>query len=282
MRLTLLSGKIYMEQRLLGNYGLLEMNARGPLPEYWHRSEKNLKELGINLSQQEFYKINSHGLRSEEFKKDHDGKHIVFAGCSNTFGIGSRLEDIWAHKLYKRISKEEKVSGYFNIGSPGATISEVSYQIFVYCQKYGYPDVVFINFPNYYREYLVILDMYSEKFIPDEITLNKKMITNNVVVQYLSLLENLKANGTAVVAMTWDMMKDSTTNELDARDSFPDLIRIDRDELAEYCLAYEKENRNNTLKKYFLVGLDNDHPGIAVHDFWHGKMYNRYKEIVNE
>ena len=135
-----------MEQKSLDSKFLCLLS-RGPVPRFWDNTYNNLKKLGISLEQSEFYSINSHGLRSDEFITNHDGKHILFAGCSNTFGLGNFLEDVWSYKVYKEIEKNEKVSGYFNIGSPGATISEISYQIFVYCKDYGYPDTVFINLP---------------------------------------------------------------------------------------------------------------------------------------
>lgn len=34
------------------------------------------------------YSLNSSGQRCDEFKKTHEGKHILFAGCSITFGEG--------------------------------------------------------------------------------------------------------------------------------------------------------------------------------------------------
>jgi hypothetical protein len=272
-----------MEQESLGNNGFfMSLISRGPVPQFWENTKKNLKKNGFSISQDNFYKINSHGLRSQEFDDNHDGLHVLFAGCSNTFGLGSFLEDTWSYKLYKKISEKTKTSGYFNVGSPGATISEIAYQIFVYCKRYGYPDFVFINLPDYYREYQAILDHYVGKEVPENQSLNRVMITRNVAAQYLSLVDNLKLNKTSVVAMTWDTITHFKDSELDVRDNFSDIYFVDNNELAQHCLEYEKNNLTNPLKDFFIRGLDDDHPGIAVHDFWYSKMYNKYKEIINE
>lgn len=47
------------------------------------------------------YNLNSDNFRSDEFIKKHKNKHILFAGCSNTFGEGVEYEKTWAYRLYK-------------------------------------------------------------------------------------------------------------------------------------------------------------------------------------
>jgi len=271
-----------MEQKLSDRDRFLSLISRGPVPHIWETTKKNLKSLGFDIDQSSFYQTNSHGLRSEEFTKNHDGKHLLFAGCSNTFGLGNFIEDVWAYRLYSEISKTEKVSGYFNVGSPGATISEILYQIFMYCNHYGYPNFVFINFPDYYREYLAILNIYDSKELPPTQSLNKVMIARNISAQYMSLLENLKANGAKVIAYTWDTVTKFGNNEIDVRNYFPNISFINNNDLAKHCLAYQDRFSDSKLKDYFVVGLDEDHPGIAVHDFWYLSMYNRYQEIKND
>ena len=55
------------------------------------------------------YNLNSDNFRSDEFIKKHKNKHILFAGCSNTFGEGVEYEKTWAYRLYKEISKERLI-----------------------------------------------------------------------------------------------------------------------------------------------------------------------------
>ena len=65
------------------------------------------------------YQYNEDFFRADPFTKNHDGKHILFGGCSETEGVGGNIEDSWSHMLYSKISKEEKCSGFFNLGKSG-------------------------------------------------------------------------------------------------------------------------------------------------------------------
>ena len=42
------------------------------------------------------YKYNNHGMRCEDFKVLHEGKHILFAGCSYTEGASIEIENLWS------------------------------------------------------------------------------------------------------------------------------------------------------------------------------------------
>ena len=90
--------------------------------------------------------------RCDKFTNTHDGKHILFIGDSFASGDGLDLEDTWCYKLYNKISKEEKVSGYFNIGMSGSSISEAIDQFFRYSYIYGNPDVVFFVTTEFDRD----------------------------------------------------------------------------------------------------------------------------------
>lgn len=111
------------------------------------------EKLGIPEDNDFIYKYNSKGLRSDEFIKTHSGKHILFAGCSETEGLGTKLENIWAHKVYTEIIKKEKCSGFFNVGVRAVSISAINRQIISYMMAYGKPNSLFVNYPDFYRYY---------------------------------------------------------------------------------------------------------------------------------
>lgn len=54
------------------------------------------------------YYFNSLGFRSDEFIKNHNGKHILFAGCSETEGTGGNLESNWPYMVYSELCKKKK------------------------------------------------------------------------------------------------------------------------------------------------------------------------------
>ena len=94
--------------------------------------------------------LNSFRFRSDEFSNIHDGRHILFAGCSETFGCGDVLEKTWSHILYKRISNDIKVSGYYSIGLPGAGFQDIINSTLEYIKEYS-PEDIFVLFPNLER-----------------------------------------------------------------------------------------------------------------------------------
>jgi len=95
------------------------------------------------------YIFNSDGFRSDKFKKNHDGKlHILFAGCSETEGVGSPLNTCWAKMFYDRIAHVNETSGYFNIGKAGWGFQKITRAVVQYVDKYGAPEYLFLLHPN--------------------------------------------------------------------------------------------------------------------------------------
>ena len=99
------------------------------------------------------YKYNSLGFRSDEFIKDHDGEHILFSGCSETEGVGGNLDSTWSYMTYCELSKEKKLSGFFNLSRYGWGYDIIIQNILCYIKEYGKPKKIFILFPNLGRFY---------------------------------------------------------------------------------------------------------------------------------
>lgn len=99
------------------------------------------------------YRYNKDWFRSDHFKKEHEGLHIVFSGCSNTEGIGQNIEDTWSYMLYQQISQQHKTSGYFNLGRSGTGWQKIVNNFRNYVNLYGAPDYLFLIHPNLLRGY---------------------------------------------------------------------------------------------------------------------------------
>src|SRR6056300_1612234 len=61
------------------------------------------------------YKLNNYGFRTDD-DFFHGDEGTVYLGCSNTFGIGHHLENVWSYKLHQKIGEGK----FFNL-SHGAT-----------------------------------------------------------------------------------------------------------------------------------------------------------------
>ncbi len=100
------------------------------------------------------YRYNSEWFRSDEFTSEHNGLHILFAGCSNTEGVGANIEDTWSYFVYQEFAKQHKVSGYFNLAKGGSGWHKIISNLISYINNYGAPDYLLINMPNILRNYV--------------------------------------------------------------------------------------------------------------------------------
>jgi hypothetical protein len=100
------------------------------------------------------YEYNSLGFRSDEFTTDHDGKHVLFSGCSLTEGVGGNLDSCWSYMTYSELSKNSKLSGFFNLSRYGWGYDIIISNLMAYINIYGKPDQIFILFPNIGRYYV--------------------------------------------------------------------------------------------------------------------------------
>lgn len=86
--------------------------------------EENFKEYSDSIHLQNYkknpieYKLNNYGFRTDDNFVEGDAG-TVYLGCSNTFGVGHHLKDIWSWKLHEKIGEGK----FFNIshGSTGLT-----------------------------------------------------------------------------------------------------------------------------------------------------------------
>jgi hypothetical protein len=263
-----------MDMHLLGDQDLI------------HSKDKETGELyGYKASK------NSLGYRSDEFKKEHEGKHILFAGCSETFGFGSVIEESWPYIVYNEIKNESDVSGYYNIGVPGAGFKEIIMEVIDYCDKYDNPDTIFILFPNLER-YIWYIDTFKDKEMNG--------------YYGVCLEENFKPKITGDQDLVVKKRKGSHSNNKEEYANFVMMMRM----LEVFCIknnidlfwstwdvgelrANLHSNKYN-LKFYLPISLNREeiyhnikvnnipfrkrdgHGGYAIHQFWAKQMLGAY------
>jgi hypothetical protein len=89
------------------------------------------------------YEINSKGYRSDEFIETRD---IVFAGCSETWGIGVLEEGIWGNILSDKMGMKS-----YNLGAPGTGVQFIVNNLLAFFKEYGNPKFLFCLFPEFTR-----------------------------------------------------------------------------------------------------------------------------------
>lgn len=221
--------------------------------------------------------LNDHNFYSDNFTKKHDGKHIVFSGCSVSFGVGLDHKDTWTRILFEHISKNEKTSGYFNLSQIGQSVFEIVFNLFKYFNEYGNPDYLFVNLPDperffdwdykeksFYRalthsdenskdkEKAAAIHIYSFQYL---MMLNYYCESNNIKLHLFSYVDTYK----------------------DLKFNLPNFYNLD-DALSS-IYKYKNEGMSEDL---LIWSRDNHHSGTGFHRYWAEEMINVYNKEMEE
>ena len=236
-------------------------------------------------------------VNSDRFTNNHDGKHILFAGCSVTQASEINRDMGWAQKLYKKIKEKENLSGFYNIAIGGGSIGLQVSLIFKYVSLYGIPDVIFFNMPGSTRTFSNENSEYD--IVNDELIRNGKIINSTVNITheyrypgsmlmaefinfelYRALHEYCKLSKTKLISFSWADLPGGfdpgiTQTLFDGKfDSFyPALTSKFIDFVKEYIS--NEENQSETL----LIARDDVHPGDAEHAYYADFAFNIYEEL---
>lgn len=228
------------------------------------------RENGIEI------KLNSKNYRCEEFTKQHNGQHILFSGCSVTYGTGLLEDEIWSKILYNEIKKEKMVSGYFNLAMPGNNVFDIVINIFRYMNEFGLPDTIFISLPDL-RRYAI--DDHNLKI--SQQTIFNSVYTNNIADEfflitelqhfhYLFMLEFFcKVNNIKLFMFANAISKNYIKMPLNCFYTMHEKSMID------FIATKSVEFAND---KNMLTARDEKHYGKAYHMWWSNFLNNIYKE----
>lgn len=125
---------------------------------------KNVKEMtlqpGENLSHGEtddgsvIYKFNNEYYRSDDFTTDKNNRfHILYAGCSESEGMGGPINDVWTHQLHTQLKNQHDVGGFYSISRSGYGWQKIISNFLIYEKKYGTPTHLFVLIPNLVRKF---------------------------------------------------------------------------------------------------------------------------------
>ena len=234
------------------------------------------------------FNVNSVFFRSDEFTRNHNGKHILFSGCSVTYGVGLYTKELWSYLLYNKIKEKENISGYYNLGTPGTGTFDIIFNIFKYIKSYGNPDAIFIDLPDLSRFY-ALLDKNSQSwkdtsYEPLDYINNsyfhahyKGLEISNIVnekniyiYQYLAMLESYcMSNNIKLYLFSY---VDATSFFIKMTD-IQRYFHINSNDLLKKVYDYHE---NNIEDKFYLLARDNSHPGTALHNAWAEIMFDHY------
>jgi hypothetical protein len=226
--------------------------------------------------------LNSNGYRSDEFTDYHEGKHILFSGYSNTFGLGLKREELWSSKLLSKIeSSGQKVSGNFNISYPGSGIFEIVSNTIKYCLSYGMPDAVFVQILDMGRFYDIddsLDEIKNVILLRDRNTSFLKKLFKQLEVynyQYLMMLEAFcKTNGIDLFILSW-----GTEKYFKTRVDLENLYEPRPNEIVDRIASYMDKNPEDP---FAIRARDNVHPGNGQQEYWAELAFTLYNKSVKE
>lgn len=244
------------------------------------------------------YQYNEDFFRSDNFKTVHDGKHILFSGCSETEGVGGNIEDAWSYMLYSKISKEEKCSGFFNLAKSGWGWSRIILNALIYFKKYGYPDSYFICLPNHQRKFYykekfknqmhqklernvwTYFQTYPEFYEDKNTELSKFSRVSDpkeyledfvfFLINWKTFCELCKSNNVNLIFSTWD----PTDADNLKPGPFDEFFKVDIDKTNKYFYEYYKTHE---VEKDDQIKRDG-HAGRIIHSFYANEFYEQYKK----
>ena len=225
--------------------------------------------------------LNYWGYRSDEFVKEHEGMHILFGGCSYTWGSGLLKEESWAKKLYNRLSTENKCSGYFNVAFPGSSVFIQVLDMIKYCETYGKPDVIFYGVPGLDRFFGLEVDQETGVALdPPQIGNTFIDLQNGVlpVSRYVSyqsyyMFEKYcESNNIKLFSFSW--MPRHFFNKLSEEGAISHFYCYERDDMLASAKEYAANHKG---ERWVEVSRDGQHLGTAYSQFWADFIYEKYK-----
>jgi hypothetical protein len=265
----------------------------------WEQDGKYSREVSLGIGEPQeiddgtvLYSYNNEGFRSEDFSKTHDGAHILFAGCSQTEGIGSPSDTVWSKMLYEKLLSKNKLSNYFSIARSGYGWQKIILNFIKYSEKYGYPNYLFVLLPNvgrlwewdrendrwwYVQRYpngqgLEVpsdhKNYFSEK--PLSVEEHRKLFID--FIAGWKIFERLcKDNGVKLLWASWDT--EENKNYLNSNFS-KTYIHLSNEEFLQFI---EKERPDGKMQKYDMERRDG-HSGILFHKYWTLRFMERIRE----
>jgi len=220
--------------------------------------------------------INLYGYRCDNFKKIHNEKHILFTGCSYTFGDGLIKNEVWAKRLYDNINSKEKCSGYFNLGISASSILTQVVDLFKYFKTFSNPDIIFFNLTDLNRMYTYDLNkktffdgIYNEKYF--------NLLKILSYQYYFMLNQYCLVNNIKLYSFSWTSLNPNMQDNVSFFIKYFENFYNDDINLAtQYIIDYKKNNKNDM---YHSIARDKIHLGNAYHYYWSEIMYERYMKL---
>lgn len=218
------------------------------------------------------YSYNNEGFRSDNFIKDHSGKHVLFAGCSEGEGIAADLDTVWNKIVYDHLNSDNEYSGFFNVSIDNFGFHKIIFNVINYINKYGKPDELIILFPEVCRvnEWMTNENTYMQNWansfnLVTDIEKKKFMDALINFIPFMKLFESYcKDNNIKLLWSTWSSLEGRVYSELSTFKNFFE-INYSVDTVFN---STNKPDQNKQIRR-------DGHQGEYYHKIWAQNFINR-------
>lgn len=236
------------------------------------------------------YIYNNEWFRSDDFTDNHPNKyHVLFAGCSETEGVGGNLETVWSKMLHESLKNKYDIDGFYSIARAGFGWQKIITNFMIYEKRYGAPTHLFVLMPNIDRMFAWMdsegLWRYIQKFpfatgMPIENAEIGNLPTENEHMKMLidftiswELFEKYcESIGTKVLWSTWDFEENPNLSFFNQHKNF---FKINPS--ADFDNHIKANRPDGKLEKDDLDRRDG-HSGKLFHMFWKESFMNEIEK----
>jgi hypothetical protein len=230
------------------------------------------------------YEYNKDFFRCDNFTDKHNGPHILFAGCSESEGVGAPIDTVWTKVLLSTLGKD---LGFYSIARAGFGWQKVITNFMVYVEKYGVPSYLFILLPNIGRFFewdnennkFLYVQRYPNNSDPEKRqTGGIEMPTENFKEEVLTKQEHRRsfvdfaiswklfekyceAIGTKMIWSSWDYEENKNYEISKVSKNY---IPLSQEGLFEFI----KSKRPDGKMDKFDISRRDGHGGILVNEYW--------------
>jgi hypothetical protein len=234
------------------------------------------------------YEYNNEWFRSDDFSANRDSKfHVLFAGCSESEGIASPLDEVWTKMLHSNLATKNDVGEFYSIARSGFGWQKVITNFMIYVEKYGFPTHFFVLLPNLGRVFQWNENIRSWQYVQrvpfratipkEEETLFMKNTSPEEHKQFFidfsvswKLFENFcKTNGVKLLTSTWDELEGDNINNMNSNDYLKSFFHIpEAGDLESFII---EQRPNGKMLPGDLTRRDG-HSGRLKHLWWLSKF----------
>lgn len=231
-----------------------------------------------NFYDEEFHKdFNNFNFRSDEFIKNHDKKHLLFMGCSETQGSNHSLEETWSYILYKKINQNKEFSGYFNIAVNGSGL-QIQFMILLeYIKNFGKPDQILLLLPETLRPIGYDFNNFKQENLSSNKDLPKDIVNSHLTdIMLLKIFECFcKLNNIKFLWSSWCDEEESLLSFY----NFENYFSMNMSNIQNVIVNNFDEFSDNTKSLSYNLKKSDGHKGVWFHNYWASKFYER---LINE